>query len=78
MIKTSTSLKKHGGSFSELSGVYAFSYDKRNRSFMPTDGFITSFRQELPLYADRDLFLTLFLQAFINTYRKYNWASQFS
>ena len=49
----STSLKKHSGSFSELSGVYAFSYDKRNRSFMPTDGFITSFRQELPLYADR-------------------------
>ena len=49
----STSLKKHSGTFSELSGKYGFSYDKRNRAFMPTDGFITSFNQELPIYADR-------------------------
>jgi len=49
----SASLKKHSGTFSDFSGIYGFSYDKRNRSFMPTDGFITSFNQELPLYADR-------------------------
>ncbi len=49
----SSSLKKQSGTFSELSGVYGFAYDKRNRSFMPTDGYITSFAQELPLYADR-------------------------
>ena len=33
--------------------VYGFTYDKRDRSFMPTDGYISSFTQELPLYADR-------------------------
>ncbi len=49
----SASLKKHGGTFTDLSGLYGFTYDKRNRSFMPTDGFITSFNQELPLYSDK-------------------------
>ncbi len=49
----SASLKKHSGTFTDLSGLYGFTYDKRNRSFMPTDGFITSFSQELPLYSDR-------------------------
>jgi len=49
----SESLKKHSGTFSELAGIYGFSYDKRNRSFMPTDGSITSFSQELPIYSDK-------------------------
>jgi len=49
----SKSLTKHSGSFNEISGTYGFSYDKRNRSFMPTDGSIVSFTQELPLYADK-------------------------
>ena len=49
----SESLKKHSGSFNEISGTYGFSYDRRNRSFMPTDGSIISFTQELPLIADR-------------------------
>ena len=49
----SASLKKQSGQFSELSGEYGFIYDKRNRSFMPTDGSIMSFSQSLPLYADK-------------------------
>ena len=48
------SLKKQSGEFSELAANYGFSYDKRNRSFMPTSGYITSFSQTLPLYADKN------------------------
>jgi outer membrane protein insertion porin family len=48
----SASLKKQSGSYSEISGNYSFTYDKRDRRFMPTDGYITSFRQSLPLVAD--------------------------
>ncbi len=49
----SESLKKQSGNFSELSGNYGFTYDKRNRSFMPTDGSIISFNQVIPIYADK-------------------------
>ena len=49
----SSSLKKQSGQFVELAGNYGLSYDKRNRKFMPTDGSVVSFRQSLPLYADR-------------------------
>ena len=49
----STSLKKQAGSFSEVSAIYGFTNDKRNRAFMPTSGSILSFSQSLPVYADR-------------------------
>ena len=49
----SDSLKKQSGTFSEVSGNYGFSYDKRNRTFMPTDGSIIGFNQSLPIYADK-------------------------
>ena len=49
----SDNLKKQSGSFNEIAGVYGFTYDKRNRSFMPTSGSITSFSQSLPFYADK-------------------------
>ncbi len=49
----SASLKKQSGEFTEISANYGFSYDKRNRAFMPTDGSIVSFEQSLPLYADK-------------------------
>tara|TARA_X000001036_G_scaffold272236_1_gene252773 strand:+ start:1629 stop:3863 length:2235 start_codon:yes stop_codon:yes gene_type:complete len=49
----SDSLKKQKGTFNEISGNYGFSFDKRNRSFMPTDGSIISFSQSLPIYADK-------------------------
>ena len=47
------SIKKQSGTFSEVAATYGFSLDKRNRSFMPTDGSIISFKQSLPIYADR-------------------------
>ena len=49
----SDSLKKQAGDFTELSGYYGFSYDKRDRAFMPTDGSIIGFDQTIPIYADK-------------------------
>ena len=49
----SNSLKKQSGDFSEISGSYGISSDKRNRSFMPTKGYFSSFNQSIPLYADK-------------------------
>ena len=49
----SDSLKKQSGEFSELSAVYALVNDKRDRKFMPTDGSVVTFRQSLPVYADK-------------------------
>ena len=61
----SDSLKKQAGEFSEVSGYYGFTYDKRNRAFMPTDGSIIGFDQSFPIYADK-AFLgnTLFASAY--------------
>ena len=56
----SDSLKKQKGQFTELSANYGFSYDKRNRSFMPTDGSIVSFDQTLPIYADKPFINNIF------------------
>jgi len=48
----SAAIKKQAGSFTDLTLDYAVNYDKRNRSFKPTSGFISSFNQTLPIYAD--------------------------
>jgi len=49
----SASLKKQSGEFTEFSANYGFTLDKRDRVFMPTDGSVFSFNQELPIYADK-------------------------
>ncbi len=49
----SSSLKKQAGTFTDLSGSYGFTYDKRDRAFMPTEGSITQFNQSLPILSDR-------------------------
>ena len=53
LSSASSSLKKQSGEFTELSGIYGFSYDTRDRAFMPTNGAITSFKQSLPIFADK-------------------------
>ncbi len=53
LSSASTALKKQSGEFTELSGSYGFSYDTRNRTFMPTSGAITSFKQSFPFFADK-------------------------
>jgi outer membrane protein insertion porin family len=65
----SAALKKQSGEFSELALNYSFAYDQRNRSFMPTDGSITTFSQVLPLYADMPYLLNNF---YSSTYHKFS------
>ena len=60
----SASLKKQSGNFSELAANYGFTYDKRNRVFMPTDGRIISFEQTAPLYADKSFIANTFSTSF--------------
>ncbi len=56
----SASMKKQRGSYNELAADYGFTFDKRNRSFMPTSGSIVSFGQSLPLFADKSSISNLF------------------
>ena len=49
----SSSLKKQSGDFSEIAGNYGFTYDTRDRSFMPRSGGVTKFTQSLPFVADK-------------------------
>ncbi len=56
----SSSLKKQSGEFFELSGLYGFKYDKRNRAFMPTSGSVISFDQTIPFYADKSFISNTF------------------
>ena len=49
----SAALKKQNGTYSELLGVYGFTFDQRDKAFMPTSGSIFSFSQSLPLAADK-------------------------
>ena len=57
----SSALKKQAGDFTELTFGYGIKSDKRNRRFMPTDGYISTFRQNLPIYADA--------KSILNSYR---------
>jgi outer membrane protein insertion porin family len=65
----SASLKKQGGTFSELSGSYGFTHDTRDRAFMPTSGSVITFGQSLPIYADKS-FISNYLG--VNRYKKFN------
>ena len=61
----SDALKKQKGSFTDLSFDYGIAIDNRDRVFAPTDGYYSSFRQGLPLYADSpDLRNTYSLSAY--------------
>jgi len=48
----SESLKKQKGTFSDLSFDYRISLDNRDRVFAPTSGYLSSFSQAVPVYAD--------------------------
>tara|TARA_A100001015_G_C15027704_1_gene731428 strand:+ start:325 stop:2556 length:2232 start_codon:yes stop_codon:yes gene_type:complete len=56
----SKALKKQKGTFSEIAAKYGLTYDKRDRAFMPTSGSISSFSQELPIYADKPFIANTF------------------
>ena len=48
----SESLKKQKGNFTDLSFAYGISLDNRNRAYAPTDGYLSSFSQSLPVVSD--------------------------
>lgn len=48
----STSLQKQKGTFTDLSFNYSIINDRRDRAYGPTEGHITTFGQNIPLYAD--------------------------
>jgi outer membrane protein insertion porin family len=48
----SESLKKQKGTFTDLSFDYGISSDNRDRAYAPTDGYISTFGQAIPIYAD--------------------------
>ena len=49
--KASPNLKKQEGSYSDLFFDYALTYDKRDQSYQPTEGYRSSFNQKLPIYS---------------------------
>ena len=65
----SDSLKKQSGTFNEVAASYGFTFDKRDRVFMPTSGSIISLGQSLPVYADKP-FISNSLKA--STYKSLN------
>ena len=62
----STALKKQEGNYYDINFEYGLYYDQRNSSFRPTDGYLSVFRQQLPLISNN--------YSLINTYEfmKYN------
>ncbi len=64
----SSSLKKQSGTYNELAANYGFSFDRRNRAFMPTSGSIISFGQSLPIYADKSFISNRFVASKYNSF----------
>jgi outer membrane protein insertion porin family len=48
----SEALRKQKGTFTDLSFDYSISLDNRDKVYAPTDGYISSFSQGIPLYSD--------------------------
>ncbi len=69
-LETSSSasnlLKKQEGDYFDGSASYALTYDKRDQRFQPSDGFISTFYQKIPLAIDEN-------QTIINSYEITNY-----
>ena len=57
----SSRLKKQSGDYFDIEGKYFLDYDKRDQRFQPTDGFLSSFSQQLPFNIEDN-------QTIINSY----------
>ncbi len=66
----SSQLKKQAGSFTDFTFGYSIKSDKRNRRFMPTDGHILVFKQNLPIYADSKSILNSFKHSSYYTFNE--------
>ena len=47
----SDALKKQAGNFTDIALDYGIGVDKRDKSYMPTSGYISTFKQTIPVYA---------------------------
>jgi len=56
----SNAYKKQAGSYFDTYFNYNILLDNRNQKFQPTDGFISSFSQELPLISDNSTLINTF------------------
>ena len=56
----SSTLQKQKGTYSDVSGNYGFTFDNRDRTFMPTSGSIINFGQSIPIHADSASISNLF------------------
>ncbi len=50
-------LKKMAGNYENLDFKYGITFDKRNQTFQPTDGYIVKFNQTLPVLMDKSSIL---------------------
>ena len=50
--EASDTLKKQEGDYFDTALFYALTYDKRNRKFRPSEGYLSQFLQNIPLVAD--------------------------
>ena len=57
----SSRLKKQSGDYFDVEGKYILDYDKRDQRFQPTDGFLSTFSQQLPFNIEDN-------QTIINSY----------
>ena len=64
----STSIKKMDGTYFNSDFTYGVTLDKRNQSFQPTDGYLTSFFQTLPLIQDSSSILNSFRSSIYNEF----------
>ena len=64
----SSSVASQAGTFNEINGSYGFTFDNRNRKFMPTGGSISSFNQTLPLYADKSFLANTITHSIYNSF----------
>ena len=65
----SAALQKQKGTYNEISGNYAFKFDTRDRTFMPTNGSVLRIGQSLPIYADKS-FISNSINA--SSYKSFN------
>ncbi len=57
----SANLKKQKGNYQDLYFNYSVDYDLRDKSYKPTDGYITSFSQQIPMISDSYELLNTFV-----------------
>jgi outer membrane protein insertion porin family len=64
----SSALQKQSGTFGEVAANYSFTVDKRDRVFMPTNGQVFSFSQEIPVVADKSFIANTLSSSFYKSF----------